>query len=567
MPKGVSSKKVFKQYNQGQEQLFPRSLDSLIAENHPVRTISKVIDKLDLSSIYNSYAGGGASIYDPKMMLKIIIYAYFNNVYSCRGIERFVYENTHAMWLSGGYFPDFRTINSFRGKRIKNEIDNIFKNITMLLIEEGLLSLENVFVDGTKFESVANRYKFVWKKNVERNLCKLEVKINNVLKEIKEIIQSDEKTIDLPEELKEVSEQSIAEAVNQINTQLAELSKTASKSEKKIIKKAQTRVNTLSTELFDKYNQYKNSLETLGDRNSYAKTDEEATFMRLKNDLLRPCYNVQLSTENQIIVNYSVHQSADDTSTFIDHMESLKEKYGKVPSAVVADAAYGCLENWEYLEENRIDNYLKYNTFYKESTKKYRLDISKSDNLYYNEEGDFYVCPMGQRMYNAGTKTRNTKSGYQYEAFVYKAINCNACPLRGACHKSKGNRQIESSVNLRKHRQIAKENLNSEKGKKLRQQRNYDVEPVFGHIKSNRKMNRFRMKGLEKANLEIGLLSVVHNLKKLHKALEDKLLFYVHILAFIHLYKLISCHNRLILFALFKNYRILRAKQILVTKF
>lgn len=543
MPKGVSNKKVFKHYNPNQDVLFPQSIGSLIPNNHPVRVVSDVIDKIDLSNIYNSYAGGGASIYDPRMMLKIIIYSYLNNIYSCRAIESFIRESTHAMWLSGGQFPDFRTINAFRANRIKDNIDNIFTNITMMLVAEGLLSIETIFIDGTKIESVANRYTFVWKKSVEKNLDRLGIKINNLLKEINQIINNDNKTIDLPCEIKEVSEQSIRDAVNEINSKLAEIAKTADKSEMKQIKKAETRVRKLGTEIFDKYCDYQDSIEKLGERNSYSKTDEDATFLRMKNDLLRPGYNVQISTENQIIVNYSIHQTADDTTTFVPHLESLKEKYGKTPIAAVGDAAYGNMENWEYCLGNGIENYLKYNTFHKESTKKYQLDISKTDNLYYNSEGDFYVCPMGQRMSKVGIATRTTKNQYHYEVSLYRAINCKGCQLRGACNKSKGNRQVEANKDLKKHKQTAKENLNSEKGRALRKQRNYDVEPVFGDIKFNRRINRFRMKGIEKANLEIGLLAVVHNLKKLTSAKLRFFLFLSQNKRFLLIIALFSTHN------------------------
>lgn len=544
MPRGVSNKKVFKQYNPEQDVLFPQSISALIPKNHPVRTLSNIIDQLDLSSIYNSYAGGGASIYDPKMMLKIIIYAYYNNNYSCRDIEKFISESTHAMWLSGCQFPDYRTINAFRGNKIKNDIDRIFKDITILLINEGIVSMENIFVDGTKMESVANRHKFVWKKSVEKNIGKLEININNTLKEINEIINNDNKTIDLPEEIKEISEQSIRETVQELNSKLSESAKTADKATLKKIKKAGTRVRKLEGKILEKYSSYQESLKKLGDRNSYAKTDKDATFMRMKNDLLRPGYNVQISTENQVIVNYSIHQTAGDTTTFIPHMESLKDKYGITPNAVVADAAYGCLENWEYCVGNNIDNYLKYNTFNIESNKKYQLDISKPTNLYYNAEGDFFVCPMGQRMSKVGTATRTTKNKFQYEVSIYRAINCTGCPLRGACHKSKNNREIEASIEIMKHRQIARENLNSERGRELRKQRNYDVEPVFGDIKFNRRIDRFRMKGKEKANLEIGLLSVVHNLKKLHRELMRIFLFFAQNTQFLLVGALIIYHNQ-----------------------
>lgn len=160
------AKLAIKSDNQNQIMLFPPSLDELIPSNHVVRIVSAVIDRLDISEILSTYKGGGNSCFDPRMMLKVLIYAYLNNIYSSRKIERMLAENICFMWLSGMSRPDYRTINYFRGKRLKTGIDNIFTQVVELLHQEGLLTLDVQYIDGTKIESSSNKYTFVWKKTV-----------------------------------------------------------------------------------------------------------------------------------------------------------------------------------------------------------------------------------------------------------------------------------------------------------------------------------------------------------------------------------------------------------------
>ena len=185
---------IFKEVNQHQLSLFPERLDTYIPENHIVRLVNKVVDGLNISSILQSYKGGGTSSYHPRMLLKVLIYGYLNNIYSSRKIAKALSENIHFMWLSGKQFPDFRTINDFRGKRLKNEIKRIFVEVVLMLSELGLVSLKLAYTDGTKMESVSNRYRFVWRKNVERYKGNLEKKIKQILEEIDAQIIQDNKT-------------------------------------------------------------------------------------------------------------------------------------------------------------------------------------------------------------------------------------------------------------------------------------------------------------------------------------------------------------------------------------
>ena len=505
-------KVVFKQDNQNQSALFPISFEALIPAHHPVRVVNKIIDKLDINDIVCSYKGGGTSSYHPRILLKILIYSYLNNTYSSRKIERANNESIYYHWLSGGNFPDHHTINNFRGSRLKGKIDTIFTQVVILLNQSNIVALEEVFTDGTKLESFANRYTFVWKGSIEKNKEKLEKKIKLVLKDIEQEIAQEDQSQEANELSSPISSQELDKKIAQLNETLQQKG-----AGKKVIKQ----VEKLANEALPKLQEYEKHLQKLGERNSYSKTDPDATFMRMKEDhmkngQLKPAYNVQLSTENNFITNYSIHQRPGDTATYKEHLESYHQKYGHYPDQAIADAGYGSLENYEFLDENNIESYVKYNYFHKEQSKKFKSDISRIENLYYNLEQDCYVCPMGQKMLPIGpAQKRKSDLGYKYEVVIYQAYNCNNCPLRGACHKQQGNRKIEVNKQLIKYKQQTKENLLSEKGLELRGRRCTEVEQTFGQIKWNKKFNRFLLRGISKVSIEIGIIAIAHNLQKL----------------------------------------------------
>lgn len=279
-------------------------------------------------------------------------------------------------------------------------------------------------------------------------------------------------------------------------------------------------MTTAKKEYPQRLSEYKEKEEILNGRNSYSKTDSEATFMRMKDDKmqnkeLKAAYNVQISTNNQYILNYDIFQNPGDTLTLPSHLESYKALYSFSPDTVIADAGYGSEQNYEYLETNEIESYVKYNYFYQEAKgERQRKNPFSADYLYYNEEEDYYVCPMGQKMHKIGTSKIKNESGYEQIITRYQAENCLRCPLRGNCHKSKGNRIIEVNQRLRQLKQKARENLLSDKGIRKWKQRSVDVEPVFGNIKYNKGFKRFMLRGIKKVTTEFGLLAIAHNLKK-----------------------------------------------------
>ena len=489
-------------------ELFPSDILKKIPSDHPVRLVSMVVDELDISDIIKKYKGGGTSSYHPRMMLKVLFYSYLSNVYSCRKIAKALEENIHFMFISGNSTPNFRTINDFRGKTLKDSIHRLFSDIVKMLVSLGYISLDVQYIDGTKIESASNRYTFVWRKSVEKYKANLENKISGILENIEQSIQSDNQDLNKEELPKEIDSKALKDKLSEINKKLKE----PTKAQQKALKK-------LQEEHVPKLSSYENHLDTMGDRNSYSKTDQDATFMRMKEDhmkngQLKPGYNIQISTENQFITHASIHQTAGDSTTLLSHLEGFKESYQKQSSEVVADAGYGSEENYEDLEKQQIKGYIKYNYFHKEQKRKSKNNPFLTQNLYYNSQEDFYVCPMGQRLEKVSTSQRKSKTGHLSNLTHYQAKRCEGCPLRGQCHKANGNRVIQINHRLNQLRESARKLLNSEKGKEHRSKRPIEVEAVFGQLKSNNKFNRFTLRGLDKVNVEFLLMSIGHNFRK-----------------------------------------------------
>jgi transposase len=501
------AKALFKSYNQGQISLFPSSLDEKIPQNSPVRTINQIVDNLDITKVFETYKGGGTSAYHPRMMLKVVLYSYLNNIYSCRKIEQALWDRISFMWLSANHTPDHNTINRFRSSHLKDTIHEIFTQVVVMLVDMGYLSLDVIYVDGTKLESRANRYSFVWRKSVEKNKAKLEAKISKVLEMVEDGIAQDNQPEDDPPSPIDSDE---------LKRRIAKINKEGrSKEEQKAIK-------TLENKHLPKLQEYEKHLETLGNRNSYSKTDPSATFMRMKEDhmmngQLKPAYNVQIGTENQFFTHYDFYPNPTDTLTYIPFMNDFNQRYGFLPKKAVADSGYGSEENYEFMEINDIEPFVKYNYFHKEQKRSFKNNGFIAQNLYYNSKEDYFVCPMGQHMERTGTTIRKSASGYNSKISVYEAKNCQDCPLRCMCHNAKTNRRIEINHNLNRHKQKVRELLTSEEGLLHRSRRPIEPEAVFGQTKSNKHYNRFRHFNKDKVIMDFAIFAIAFNIEKMYR--------------------------------------------------
>jgi len=500
--------------------LLPINLEELIPPSHMVRVVDRAIEKMDMAPLLSRYEGGGAPAFSPVMMLKVIVYAYADKIYSSRRIAKATRENIHFMWLTGNTQLDFMTINRFRSERLKGIIEDIFTEVVKLLLDEGYIKFENYFLDGTKIEANANKYSWVWGKNTHRFMKNLREKVVNHLKEI-EIIENAEdaeyESSDLPEtgDGKEINSEAIEQFAREIDRRLTETPNC------KQLKKAK---KAIETDYLPRMEKYENQLDILEGRRSYSKTDTDATFMRMKEDhmkngQLKPGYNVQIGTEEQFITGYSIHQNPGDTTTLPEHIKKLESQMdGKLPKNIIADAGYGSEENYDLLNSKDITAYVKYNTFHKESSRKWKTDPTRVQNFGYDNDKDTYYCPMMRPFVFMYERKDKSDNGYISKIRVYECLNCSGCVHRDKCVKSSepfANRRIYINCKLNEYRSEARALLESDTGLEMRSKRSVEVESVLGNIKSNFGVRRFLLKGLEKVGIEWGLYSIAHNMRKI----------------------------------------------------
>ncbi len=507
----ASKRPSFKPYSQHQMMAFPLSLEELVVKSHPVRVVNDVIDRINIQPLVSAYSEKGTSSYHPVMLLKVLVYGYVSNVYSSRKLEAACRENIHFMWLSAMNYPDHNTINRFRGVRLKDALRKVFEQVVELLAGEGLLSIEEVYTDGTKIEANANKYTFVWKKAIQTNKEKMKKALSEIWEHAQQIA-SQEDRLPEPPDFTDIDTKKVQEAVDKLNGVLSD--------QPRLDPKVKAKLRYVSKNYPAKMAEYENKEAILGERNSYSKTDPDATFMRMKDDhmqngQLKAGYNIQISTSNQFIVNYTVHHNPTDTTTLKSHLEQHERSFGKTLRTLTADAGYGSEENYELLASKNITAYVKYAMFDQQQHQnhKYHKPFS-ADKLFYDKTRDCYICPMGQKMHYIGEARSKTSTGFEQTTRRYQAQNCSRCPLNGACHKSKGNRIIEINEHLQKHKQTAYQLLNGEAGIEKRKQRCHDVESVFGNIKQNHGFRRFMLRGKQKVAIEWGLLAIAQNIRK-----------------------------------------------------
>jgi transposase len=429
MGKGKSDIITYKPYDQSQQYLIPPSAAELIPQDHLVRLVSETIDEMGIEQLLRKYqVGGGASRYHPVMMTKLFVYGYLNKVCSSRMLAKAVRENVMFMWLAGSQKPDFRTLNDFRGKLLKGVMEEIFVTSVKMLTAKGYVKLENYFVDGTKIESAAGRYTYVWKKSVEKNNKNLDGKLRGYIRLAQQVWdeENDEYGDKDLEELGGKDGYTSADVAELAEILKERIQRLADKDNKKKLK---TSLKTIEKDYLPRKKKYEKANRIFGKRNSYSKTDPDATFMRMKEDHMgngqvKPAYNVQIGTENGFVVGYDIFANPTDTKTLKPHLRRQLKRLGVKPKAVITDAGYGSEENYSYLENRRTVAVVKYNTYLKEQSKKWKKDIFKSENWEYYKKEKYYNCPKGRKVAFIERKNEKTRSGYLITVDRYECESC-----------------------------------------------------------------------------------------------------------------------------------------------
>ena len=517
---------MFKDYNMNQL-VLPLDLTVKLQENDIAFSIHHLVESIP-DEAFNAFVHHtGCPSYHPRMVLKVILCGYTQSAFSGRKIEALTKDSIRMMWLAQGYEPSYRTINRFRvHPEMKELIRECFVQFRCQLVEEKLIDQEAIFIDGTKIEANANKFTFVWKKAVEKHHKNLIEKSNQLYNEllenqiIPEIQQEAQEQLSIgeltqiAEKLEEVIEDYTQKIDNSNDVDLRKQLRSERKTPKQMVKQVYDWIM--------RKQKYEKDVEIFGTRNSYSKTDKDATFMRMKDDYmqngqLKAGYNVQIATEGQYTLAYGVFSNPTDTKTLKPFLDTIEEKYFTLPEHIVADGGYGSEQNYEDIltKRHRIP-LITYNHYLNEQKRKFKNDPFKTSNWVYDETSDTYTCPNEKQLTFQSHSTRTDKTGFKREFKVYECEDCTGCPLRTYCTKSQegNNRKLMVNEKWEQQKEYVRNKLSDEKTGSIYRQRKIDVEPVFGFLKANLGFSRFSVRGKSKVENEIGLALMAVNLRK-----------------------------------------------------
>lgn len=516
------TQKNYTNYNNVYQLVLPVDVGILIPEDDSVRLLSQVLEELDYTKLMKAYSPKGRnSAVTPKNLFKVIVYAYMNDIFTTRKIEEACKRDINFIWLlQGKKAPDHNTIARFRTERLTGIIEDLFYQFVKKLGELGEIEYKNIFIDGTKIEAYANKYSFVWKGATTKLEAKLQEKVKKLITEINTEFNTNYAFSD-----SKIEANQLQEILNFLNSKKSEGNVEFASGKGKRKTKLQKLMESLK-EYIEKQTKYDNYNATFDGRNSFSKTDKDATFMHLKEDHMRnsqlkPAYNVQIGVESEYVVGIDISSERSDQLTFIPFLEKLNENLPQKYENVVADAGYESEENYVFLEENTQNTFIKPQAYEGMKKKSFKKDISKRENMAYDEKKDEYTCHNGKKLKPIGTKTRRSKSGYQAELVVYECESCDECQFKSKCTKAKGNRQIQVSKEFIKQRQKSLENITSAEGILLRMNRSIQVEGAFGVLKEDHGFRRFLTRGKKNVKTEFTLLCFGYNVSKLHNKIQS----------------------------------------------
>ena len=502
---------------------LPLEIEKLIDISDPVYTFCEVMEHVDLYKYFvddKDYKTGRPKC-DSLKLLKVILFAFMENgISSLRELHRLCRNDIRFMYLLDGMdAPSFATFGNFIRNELTTNIECIFNDINSYIFEKDRVDLDHVYIDGTKLEANANRYTWVWKKSCTKNRTKVFEKISSLIDAMNTEVLG---YLGVKFEKREIYEIAYIETLLQQYVEITGIDMSSFVSGKGHRKTLHQRQYQELEDYLKRLKSYANHIEICGEhRNSYAKTDHDATFMRIKrdymgNDQLLPAYNVQTAICDEYIAALDVKPYASDQECFVPLMEKFNETYGHYPKYPVADAGYGSYNNYLFCEEHGMEKYMKFTMFEKETkSEKYHTNPYRAVNFKRDEQGSL-ICPNGKRfVFRKNQHVKGNKYGRTEE--VYECESCEGCPHRSACCKStKGNRTIRINRELTSFHEEVISNLESIHGALLCMNRSIQAEGTFGVIKWDRSYKRLLRRGKENVLLELTLISCGFNLYKYH---------------------------------------------------
>lgn len=502
---------------------LPLDLEISIPSDDPVRLLSAFVEEMDLSELYKTYNRIRKNQASPRQMLKVVLYAAMNRIYSSRDIQKACKRDINFMYLLESMpAPDHATVARFISLHFSQCSKELLAEMTGLFHALGEISGKTIFIDGTKIESVANKYTFVWKKAVTKNQVRLHAKISTFVEECEELygirtVYHDEISI---RTLKRLRKQLCC-----IRKEEGVIFVHGIGKRKTMLQKSLEQLD----EYLEKLKEYTKKLHTLGNRNSYSKTDPDATFMRMKEDAmlngqLKPAYNIQHGVDSEYITWVDISSHPSDTLTLIPFLKDMEKHLNFKYSEIVADAGYESEENYLFIEENGQVAYIKPQNYEISKTRKYKQDISRRENMEYIPERDSYICKNGKELTVTNERKSKTASGYISIKTYYRCKECTGCPYKSNCIKGNNcntsmedrNKVLMVSKRMSQKRAEDLERITSEYGTMLRMNRSIQVEGSFADVKEDMNFRRYLYRGKANTLAESILLAMGRNINKLH---------------------------------------------------
>ena len=273
--------------------------------------------------------------------------------------------------------------------------------------------------------------------------------------------------------------------------------------------------------LLDRKVKYAAYQQTFDGRNSFSKTDPDATFMHMKEDHMRnsqlkPGYNVQFGVEGEYITGVSISGERSDQLCLIPLLEGMRKHLNREYADVTADAGYESEENYTYFEGRDTECYIKPQNYERSKTKKVKSNMALRENMAYDEAADEYTCRNGRKIKATYVGSQRSKSGFEREVTYYECECCDGCPHKKKCTRSKGNRKMQVSKQFIRQRGESMERITGDKGIVLRMNRSIQSEGAFGVVKQNYGFRQFLLRGNKKVLTETLLLAMAYNVNKLH---------------------------------------------------
>lgn len=482
--------------------------EKIIPANDSVRLLDEISEELDYRNLFRAYSHiGRKPATNPITLFKILAYGGMEGKHSSRELERACNRDINYMWLLGDEkAPNHSEIARFRSKRLSQCCEDLFYQLVMKLKEQGEIKYEHLFVDGTKIEANANKYSFVWKKSTNKYQERLESKLEAFLAELHKRYEISGSAEDIQKTLLSMKTTPFVYGRGKRKTQL------------------QRDIEQLD-EYISRKQKYEKYQQTFEGRNSFSKTDPDATFMHMKEDHMRnaqlkPGYNVQFAVEGEYITGLDVSNERSDQLTLIPLLDNMEEQLGIVYGDVTADAGYESEENYTYFEKKEQTCYIKPQNYERSKKRKFKSNMHLRENMPYDAAKDEYTCPNGKKLCAVYVGKRKSKSGFDSEITYYECESCEHCPLKKQCTRAKGNRKLSLSKTFLRQREESRKRILSPEGVLLRMNRSIQAEGAFGVIKQDYGFRQFLLRGNKKVKTEMYLMAISYNINKLHNKIQ-----------------------------------------------